>query len=154
MFKAVTFSCLLIASPSNGLRRHSVLHMNADLQKFQNYQYKCLEQQLGKWVGIQTGYAVDDIEVADYMYCEEELLSHPLDNDLNEIIHTRSLVLGEIRADCEVCYDSERLKTKEIGRYQVGKMRSRHCENIELRGPALTPRGLSLEGQTISDHLF
>ena len=52
---------------------------------------------------------------------------------------------GEIRADCEVCYDSERLKSKEVGVYSVGKMRSRLCANVEIRGPGVTPRGLSTE---------
>ena len=82
------------------------------------------------------------------MYCEEELVAQTSgDANSPEIVHSRSLVLGEIRADCEVCYDSERLKTKEVGRYTIGKMRTRHCENVELRGPALTPRGLSMEGK-------
>ena len=135
-------------SSSHHLRAMNHLRMNTDLSKFQIYQYQCLEQQLGKWIGIQTGYAVDDVAVEDYMYCEEELvLNTDGDNRNSEIVHSRSLVLGEIRADCEVCYDSERLKTKEIGRYSVGKMRTRHCENVELRGPALTPRGLSIEGK-------
>ena len=134
---------------SSQLRAIKHLRMNTDLTKFQKYQYKCLEQQLGKWIGIQTGYAVDDAAVEDYMYCEEEFVLNPRkkNDDNSEIIHSRSLVLGEIRADCEVCYDSERIKTKEIGRYSVGKMRTRHCENVELRGPALTPRGLSIEGK-------
>lgn len=141
----ITFQLM---SSSHHIRAMNHLRMNTDLSKFQIYQYQCLEQQLGKWIGIQTGYAVDDVAVEDYMYCEEELvLNTDGDNRNSEIVHSRSLVLGEIRADCEVCYDSERLKTKEIGRYSVGKMRTRHCENVELRGPALTPRGLSIEGK-------
>lgn len=75
------------------------------------------------------------------MYCEEEYSLQ----STGEIAHIRSLVLGEIRADCEVCFDSERVKTREVGRYSPGRIRARLCENVELRGPGLTPRGLSAE---------
>ena len=75
------------------------------------------------------------------MYCDEELTQ----TEAEEVIHTRSLVLGEIRADCEVCFDSERLKTREVGRYTSSRLRSRLCEHVEVRGPGLTPRGLSTE---------
>ena len=97
-------------------------------------------------MGIQTGYDPNNEEVADFMYCGEELIETGAD----EVVHTRSLVLGEIRADCEVCFDSERLKTKEVGRYSSMRLRSRLCEHVEVRGPGLTPRGLSTESKVTS----
>lgn len=125
---------------------HSDLRMAStmrDMTAFHSLQFQLLKQyQLGNWIGIQTGYAEESSDVADFMYCNEDLVLSP---DESEVMHTRSLVLGEIRADCEVCFDSERLKTKVIGKYSAGNIRSRFCENVELRGPGLTPRGLSLE---------
>lgn len=44
-----------------------------------------------------------------------------------------------------VCYDSERLKSRVVGTYSIGKLRSKLCSNVELTGPAPTRRGLSTE---------
>ena len=76
------------------------------------------------------------------MYCESNLEKNA---DGTEVKHINSLVLGEIRADCEVCFDSERLKSKEVGTYSLGKLKSRVCANVDIRGPGLTPRGISTE---------
>ena len=65
--------------------------------------------------------------------------------DGSSVKHINSLVVGEIRADCEVCFDSERLKSREVGTYSLGKLRSRLCGNVEVRGPGVTPRGISTE---------
>jgi len=114
-----------------------------DLTAFHNAQWSLYKKyQCGNWIGIQTGYDPDDSTVADYMYTEQNL--EYINND-DSIKHTNSIVAGEIRADCEVCYDSERLKSKEIGIYSIGKLKSRVCSNVDLRGPAPTARGLSME---------
>lgn len=76
------------------------------------------------------------------MYTEQNLEYISSDDSIK---HTNSIVAGEIRADCEVCFDSERLKSKEVGSYTKGKLRSRVCGNVDLRGPAPTARGLSTE---------
>ena len=108
-------------------------------------------------------------DVADYMYTENLLEILPDKND--EIKHIASFVAGEIRTDCEVCFDSERLRQKDLGIYSAGKLKGyRSCGNIELKGaylrvytyfltmmsiftsinffqlgPFPTPRGLSIE---------
>ena len=46
------------------------------------------------------------------MYTEQNLEYISSDDSIK---HTNSIVAGEIRADCEVCFDSERLKSKEVG---------------------------------------
>lgn len=123
-----------ISSKTNGIN---------DLTAFHNAQWSLYKKyQCGNWIGIQTGYDPDDSTVADYMYTEQYL--EYIDDD-DSIKHTNSIVSGEIRADCEVCYDSERLKSKEVGKYSLGKLKSRVCSNIDLRGPAPTARGLSME---------
>jgi len=99
----------------------------------------------GYWKGIQTGYDPSDDQVEDFMYTEVNMC-HTKTETLDELVQTNSFVAGEIRADCEVCYDSERLKSKEVGKFTVGKMKNvRVCGNVDLRGPAPTPRGLSTE---------
>ena len=75
------------------------------------------------------------------MYTEQNLVYGSDDS----IKHINAIVAGEIRADCEVCFDSERLKSKEVATYTLGKLRSRVCSNVDLRGPAPTARGLSME---------
>jgi hypothetical protein len=96
----------------------------------------------GHFYGIQAGYDPEEPTVEDYLYCEQRL---ELSADGAEVKHVSSLVLGEIRADCETCFDSERLKSKDVGTYRVGKLKSRLCANVEVRGPGLTPRGISTE---------
>lgn len=104
-----------------------------NMNRINDYQWDLLTNyQLGLWKGIQTGYDPLNDDVADYMYTEVDL--NYLSNDKKEIKHINSMVAGEIRADCEVCFDSERLKSKEIGIYTKGKLKSRLCYNSELRG--------------------
>lgn len=114
-----------------------------ELQTFHNAQWDLyLKHHAGYWKGIQTGYDPENAEVADYMYTEVNLEK----NDANtEVRHTNSYVQGEIRSDCETCFDSERLKSKQVGVYSPGKLRSRLCGNVEIRGPGVTPNGLSTE---------
>ena len=114
-----------------------------ELQKFHRAQWELyIKNHAGYWKGVQTGYDPENDEVADFMYTEVNLAK----NDKNtEIIHTNSYVQGEIRSDCEVCFDSERLKSKQVGVYALGKLRSRLCANVEIRGPGVTPNGLSTE---------
>ena len=114
-----------------------------ELELFHKNQWELYTQHhVGHWFGIQAGYDADVAEVEDYMYCEVKLDKN---KEGTEVKHTNSLVLGEIRADCETCFDSERLKSKEIGTYSLGKLKSRVCANVEVRGPGLTPRGISTE---------
>ena len=80
--------------------------------------------------------------VADFMYTEVNL---QINEENSEITHTNSYVQGEIRSDCETCFDSERLKSKKVGLYSPGKLRTRLCGNVEIRGPGVTPNGLSTE---------
>lgn len=114
-----------------------------EVETFHKNQWELyLQHHVGRWVGIQAGYDPDLVEIEDYMYCET-LLEKNVEN--TQVKHISSLVLGEIRADCEVCFDSERLKSKEVGTYSLGNLRSRVCANVDVRGPALTPRGISTE---------
>ena len=97
----------------------------------------------GYWKGLQAGYDPQDDEVEDYMYTEVTV--EPTGNG-EELKQMNSFVVGEIRADCEVCFDSERLKTKEAGRFAVGSLGNRKCcANVDVRGPAPTVRGMSME---------
>lgn len=96
---------------------------------------------LGIWKGVQTGYDPADDMVEDYMYTEVSYKESG-----NEVVHVNGIVAGEIRADCETSYDSERLQSKEVGRYTVGKLPNiKSCHNCLLRGPAPTRRGMSTE---------
>ena len=45
---------------------------------------------------------------------------------------------SEIRTDCEVCFDSERVRSREMGVYSKGKLKSRFCSNAEVRGVNFT----------------
>lgn len=102
--------------------------------------------QVGTWKGIQTGYDPKEDTVEDHMYTEG--MGY---DEGDELVHVAGFVAGEIRADCEVCYDSERLKQREVGRYKVGKLPNiRAVRNAVLRGPAPTRRGLSTELQLFS----
>jgi hypothetical protein len=125
------------------LWRYSTLHvLNAqptiDIEKINSYQWQQLNtHHLGEWKGVQTGYDPNNDEVADHMYVECSLSrsdGSDSGSSNNEIVHTSSIVAGEIRTDCEVCFDSERVKTKTIGIYQPGKLRSRFCSNAEVKG--------------------
>lgn len=112
-------------------------------QAFHESQWNLLQKyQVGEWIGIQTGYDPMNEEVADYMYTQTSI---KYDVTSDTIIHTQSIVAQEIRSDCETCFDSERVKTKQVGLYSLGKLRTRLCENGEVRGPGLTPRGISCE---------
>ena len=114
-----------------------------DPSAFHQSQWNLLQKyQVGKWIGIQTGYDPVNEEVADYMYTQTSLI---YDATSDSIIHTQSLVAQEIRSDCETCFDSDRVKTKQVGQYSLGKLRTRLCENGEVRGPGLTSRGVSCE---------
>jgi hypothetical protein len=55
-----------------------------------------------------------------------ESLLEEVESD-SSVRHFNSFVAGEIRTDCEVCFDSERLRTKEVGVYQVGKLKYKSC---------------------------
>jgi len=115
----------------------------SELEAFHTAQFDLyLKHHAGYWKGIQTGYDPENEEVADFMYTEVNLEKN---DQSTEIKHTNSYVQGEIRSDCETCFDSERLKSKEVGTYSVGKLRSRLCGNVEVRGPGITARGLSTE---------
>jgi Domain of unknown function (DUF3598) len=141
-------------SCNNGIRRRLTLNLLSsagvsgtmgvsELQKFHNAQWDLyLKHHAGYWKGVQTGYDPENEEVADFMYTEVNLEKNA---DSSEIIHTNSYVQGEIRSDCETCFDSERLKSKQVGVYSAGKLRSRLCANVEIRGPGVTPNGLSTE---------
>ena len=111
---------------------------------------------LGNWYGIQTGYDPLDDLVEDYMYSYNNY--DPIYSDVNSINndntkissirHSTSLVLGEIRADCEVCFDSERLKTKEVGTYTVNEKDKLHkyLYFSTIKGPGVTRNsGMSIE---------
>jgi len=99
-----------------------------------------LKNHVGEWLGLQTGYDPANDEVADYMYVVQSLK-----REGDYIKHVNSMVAGEIRADCETCFDSERLRSKDVATYQQGKLRARYLSNVELRGPAPTARGMSTE---------
>ena len=100
------------------------------------------KNQIGKWIGVHTGYDPEEITVADHLYVES--LMEPTDG--GGIRHTNSFVVGEIRTDCEVCFDSDRVKTREVGVYEKDKMRmTKTCGASDVRGPSPTPRGMSME---------
>ena len=114
-----------------------------ELEVFHKAQWDLyLKNHAGYWKGIQTGYDPENDEVADFMYTEVNLEKNEKNS---EVTHTNSYVQGEIRSDCETCFDSERLKSKQVGVYSPGKLRSRLCGNVEIRGPGVTPNGLSTE---------
>ena len=116
---------------------------SSELEKFHVAQWDLyLKNHAGYWKGIQTGYDPENAEVADFMYTEVNLEKNEQNS---EITHTNSYVQGEIRSDCETCFDSERLKSKKVGVYSPGKLRTRLCGNVEIRGPGVTPNGLSTE---------
>lgn len=121
---------------------------DTNLDHFHQSQWSLLNtHHLGNFIGIQTGYDPNNDEVADYMYSASTLTVENDTSNINEqtITHSTSIVAAEIRSDCETCFDSERMKTKVVGKYNIGKLKSRFCENVEVRGPGITPRGLSVE---------
>lgn len=96
------------------------------------------------WKGLQAGYDPQDDEVEDYMYCEQ--LFDFMTPAQDEITQINTYVRGEIRADCEVCFDSEQVKSKEMPyKYKLGTLNGiKCCQNVDVRlGP--TSRGLSME---------
>ena len=132
--RPTTFTTIAAATPALGL---------AELEAYHRSQWELfVTHHTGHFFGIQAGYDPEEPTVEDYLYCEQRLEPSA---DGSEVKHVSALVLGEIRADCETCFDSERLKSKEVGTYRVGKLKSRLCANVEVRGPGLTPRGISTE---------
>ena len=124
-------------------RSNSIINNLPNAEIFYEAQWELMKKyQLGNFIGIQTAYDPDNDDVAEFMYTQSNLV---LDDNTNIITHTNSIVAQEIRSDCETCFDSEKLKSKVIGQYSKGKLRSRLCESCEVRGPGLTPRGLSTE---------
>ena len=120
-----------------------------DLEKFKVEQFQIFRKnQIGKWTGVHTGYDPENADVADYMYLETQLEELPVETNEREvqIKHKTFFVMGEIRTDCEVCFDSERVKEKDMGIYKVGNLKGyRSCANVDLKGPLPTPRGMSME---------
>lgn len=116
---------------------------NIDYEMFQQRQWNLFTKyQSGDWKGIQTGYDPEDDDVADHMYIDSNL---KLDEDGLTVSQTNSIVMSEVRADCEVCFDSTKIRTKEIGTFSKTTLKSRLIENVELKGPGSTPRGISYE---------
>eukprot|EP01041_Mallomonas_annulata_P003304 gene3304-6542_t len=114
-----------------------------DARIFQKSQWNLLSKyHVGEWKGVQTGYDPTEENVADHMYFDITLEKNPDGNCIKQI---NSIVMSEIRTDCEVCFDSEKTKTKEVGIFTEQSIKSRLCENVELKGPGTTPRGLSCE---------
>lgn len=114
-----------------------------DFEMFQERQWELYAKyQSGDWRGIQTGYDPEDDDVADHMYIDSNL---KLSEDGESVLQTNSIVMSEVRADCEVCFDSTKIRTKEVGTFSKFNLKSRHIENIELKGPGSTPRGVSYE---------
>mmetsp|Transcript_23497 Transcript_23497/g.23706 ORF Transcript_23497/g.23706 Transcript_23497/m.23706 type:complete len:364 (+) Transcript_23497:78-1169(+) len=114
-----------------------------DPEVFRKAQWELFKKfQLGEWKGIQTGYDVNEVDVADHMYFDT-ILEKLEDED--SVRHSTSVVVSEVRTDCEVCFDSEQIRTKEMGIYTINNLRSKYCENVEIKGPGMTPRGLSCE---------
>ena len=91
---------------------------------------------------MHTGYDTEELDVADHMYVESLL-----EKTSEGIAHFNSFVVGEIRTDCETCFDSERVKTRKVGTYSPGKLSLQYktCACADLRGPSPTPRGMSME---------
>lgn len=54
--------------------------------------------------------------------------------DVSFSVHMCDHMQSEIRTDCEVCFDSERVRSREMGVYSKGKLKSRFCSNAEVRG--------------------
>ncbi len=120
----------------------SMLHMSSEshsAEQFHLFKKNCE----GHWKGLQAGYDPQDDEVEDYMYTEVTVEGTGNGEELKQM---NSFVVGEIRADCEVCFDSERVKTKEAGVFSEGSLGNRKCcANVDVRGPAPTIRGMSME---------
>lgn len=97
--------------------------------------------QIGRWLGVHTGYDPEDSMVADHMYVESNLEATP-DGGIR---HSNGFVMGEIRTDYEVKVEPERIRRKDVGVYYPGKLWFKSCSTVELRGPSPTPRGMSVE---------
>ena len=107
------------------------------LFSFQEGQWELYKSHhVGRWTGVQTGYDPLDQAVADHMYTQVDL---KLDSASDSVTHSASVVAGEVRTDCEVCFDSDQLCTKQMGVYTKEKLRSRLCFNAELRGKFNAP---------------
>lgn len=125
----------------NNNRQFHLFSSNKDFELLNAYH-------LGNWYGIQTGYDPLDDFVEDYMYSYNNYEPNYIDNKVSSIKHSTSLVLGEIRADCEVCFDSERLRTKEIGIYAANNKDKLHkyLHYSTVKGPGVTRNsGMSIE---------
>jgi len=113
-----------------------------DIEKINDYQWDMFTtHHLGEWKGVQTGYSPNDDEVADHMFNEASM---QMQAD-GSVSHINRFVIGEIRTDCEVCFDSERYRERDMGAYVKGKLMQRYCWNAQLKGPGSNPRGASLE---------
>jgi hypothetical protein len=129
----------LVARPSSR-RSQGLQELKASPRELEQFEL-VRKTMLGVWKGVQTGYDPAEPMVEDHMYTEVSC-----SEEGGELVHVNGVVAGEIRADCEVCYDSERLKSKEVGRYSPGKLPGmRACYNCVLRGPGPTRRGMSME---------
>ncbi len=125
-------------------RRSSILLPLRDQISHDREQWRLFEgNSKGFWKGLQAGYDPQDDEVEDYMYTEVTVEGTEEDECLTQ---KNGFVVGEIRADCEVCFDSERLRIKNAGVFREGAMGNRKCcGNVDVRGPSPTVRGMSLE---------
>lgn len=164
----ITLLLLIVSSPSHGYRwiwaspasswpssvdvrqrqqttrfrsHNAPITMDTDAIKTKQFE-QFSKNQVGNWIGVHTGYDPEELSVADHLYVESSL--EPTGE--GGIRHTNSFVIGEIRTDCEVCFDSDRVKTREIGVYEKDKMRmTKSCSVSDVRGPSPTPRGMSME---------
>jgi hypothetical protein len=128
--------------PTHNSRRFR-LSQGADMSDFHSSQWDMFrDNQVGTWKGVHAGYDPSNTEVADYLYCETKMELSP---DSTSMAQTNAFVVGEIRTDCEVCFDSERVKTKNAGIFSSGRLIHRVCDNAAMKGPFPTPRGMSLE---------
>ena len=143
-------SCHAFLIPKNNFlyRKQLLLHMQApseeELEAYHATQWDSFKKNnLGHWIGVHAYHDPEEVDVADYSYCETKM--DEKDDGSGSISQSTGFVRREIRADCEVCFDSSLLTMKEIAVHSKGKIRSRLCANVELLGPFPTRRGLSLE---------
>ena len=101
-----------------------------------------VENHVGDWKGIKTGYDPDNDDVADNLYYDTNL---QLNSDGLSITQIDSMVVGEIRTDCEVCHSSHKINKKPAVIFTSKNLKAKYCQNVEIKGPAMTPRGISCE---------
>jgi hypothetical protein len=46
------------------------------------------------------------------------------------IVQVHEIVIGEIKSDCETCFDSENVRTFPVAQYQEGEMRRQRCASV------------------------